>query len=203
VGHYYWTVPLVKWIALREQGGGQIVDQAIHLIDTIRFVTEDDVEKLYAIYTEKGRNTKEDKALGFDNWTSYIVCLKFKKSAIGAIYSTYALYPRIFEAEREKAEAILDSQVSMDIICRDMLIRCIPAHETRIYRKNRETETYRSSGKPEVKMYRNFIEAILTRDKSLIRTPYEDSYKTMAISLAANESAMTGKIINLEEYVAC
>ncbi|MEM2960922.1 MAG: hypothetical protein QXU67_04895 [Candidatus Bathyarchaeia archaeon] len=48
-------------------------------------------------------------------------------------------------------------------------------------------------------MYNNFIEAILTRDKSLIRTSYEDSYNTMAVSLAANESAMTRKVIDLEK----
>jgi predicted dehydrogenase len=74
--------------------------------------------------------------------------------------------------------------------------------EARIYRKNRECEVYRSFRDSTVDMYNAFIEAVLTRDKKLLLTPYEDSYKTMAISLAANESATTGKCVHLNTFLS-
>ena len=37
-----------------------------------------------------------------------------------------------------------------------------------------------------------FIEAVRTKDGSQIRSPYSDAVKSLAISLAANESGMSG-----------
>jgi predicted dehydrogenase len=201
-GYWYWTIPLVGWIRLRSQGGGQIVDQAIHLIDLARFFAGE-VESVYAVYTERGRNMKEDKAMGFDNWASYVVSLKFENDVIGCIYSTYALYPSIFRTVEDKSiEDARESSVTMDVICREMLIRYIHPSEARIYRKNRECEVYRLLRDSTIDMYKAFIEAVMTRDRKLLRTPYEDSYKTMAISLAANESATTGRCIHLPSFLS-
>jgi len=203
-GCWYWTIPIINWIRLRSHGGGQIVDQAIHLVDLARFFAGE-VESVYAVYTERGRATEEDKALGFDNWASYVVSLKFKNNVIGCIYSTYALYPAIFRTtgdESIKDKATRESSVVLDIICREMLIRYVHPSEARVYRRDRESEIYRLSGDPTANMYRAFIEAVLTRDKGLLRTLYEDSYKTMAVSLAANESATTGKCIRLSTFLS-
>lgn len=203
-GYWYWTIPLVGWIRLRSQGGGQMVDQAIHLIDLARFFAGE-VESVYAAYTEKGRNTEEDRAMGFDNWASYVVSLKFENGTVGCIYSTYALYPGIFRATEDSSvedKATRESSVAMDIICREMLIRYIHPFEVRIYRKDRECEVYRLLRDPTIDMHKAFIEAVLTRDKKSLRTPYEDSYKTMAISLAANESATIGKCIHLPTFLS-
>ena len=203
-GYWYWTIPLIGWIRLRSQGGGQMVDQAIHLIDLARFFAGE-VESVYAVYTERGRNTEEDRAMGFDNWASYVVSLKFENGVVGCIYSTYALYPGIFRATEDSSledRATRESSVSMDIICREMLIRYVHPSEARIYRKDRGCEVYRLLRDPTIDMHKAFIEAVLTRDKKLLRTPYEDSYKTMAISLAANESATTGRCIHLPTFLS-
>jgi predicted dehydrogenase len=203
-GYWYWTIPLVGWIRLRSQGGGQMVDQAIHLIDLARFFAGE-VESVYAAYTERGRNTEEDRAMGFDNWASYVVSLKFENGVVGCIYSTYALYPGIFRATEDSSvedKATRESSVAMDIICREMLIRYIYPSEARIYRKDRGCEVYRLLRDPTIDMHKAFIEAVLTRDKKLLRTSYEDSYKTMAVSLAANESATTGRCIHLPTFLS-
>jgi HEPN domain-containing protein len=50
-------------------------------------------------------------------------------------------------------------------------------------------------------MYRSFIEAIKENNKNLIPTRYEDAYKSALLSLAANESAKTGKPINPETLI--
>ncbi len=201
-GCWYWTIPIIKWIRLRSWGGGQMVDQAIHLLDMARYLAGD-VDRVYAEYTERGRHLKEDKEAGFDNWASYAVTVRFKNGAVGSFYSTYALYPGVFRIDKGVEDrATRESTVFVDFICRELLVRYVHGAEVRVYRRDRETEIHRMSGNPTENMYRAFIEAVLTRDKKTVLTPYEDSYKTMAISLAANESAVTGRPINLDEYVA-
>ena len=204
-GYWYWTIPIVKWIRLRRQGGGQMVDQAIHLIDLARYLAGE-VESVYAVYTERGRDTEEDRATGFDNWASYVVAMKFRSGAVGCIYSTYALYPGVLRAKGGSGGAVEDkatreSAVTLDVVCREMLIRYAHPAVVRIYRKGKEVEVYTLTRDPTIDMYKAFIEAVLTRDKGLLRTLYEDSYKTMAISLAATESATTGKVVNLKEFI--
>ncbi|HDJ89070.1 MAG TPA: Gfo/Idh/MocA family oxidoreductase, partial [Thermoprotei archaeon] len=46
-GYWYWTTPIIKWIRDRNLGGGQIVDQAIHLIDLYRFFAGE-ISEVYA-----------------------------------------------------------------------------------------------------------------------------------------------------------
>lgn len=204
VGYWYWTIPLVSWIARRDMGGGQMVDQAIHLIDLMRFIAGEEVEKVYAIYTEKGRNTVEDRKAGFENWASYVVSLRFKNDVIGCVYSTYALYPGIFVSRDSSIEdrATRESSVLMDIVCREMLIRYRHGIDATIYRRNMEPKILKLEGDPSIAMYRALIEAVRTRDKSILYTSYEDSWKTMAISLAANKSAKTGEVIVLDKFIA-
>jgi len=204
-GYWYWTVPLIKWIAGRSQGGGQMIDQTIHLIDLTRFITESEVEQVYAAYTERGRNTEEDKALGFANWASYAVTLKFRNNVIGNLYSTYALYPRVFDAKVKATDhdrSLAESAVTMDIICRELLIRYVHASEARVYRQGNMTEVYRRAHDPTERMDTTFVEAILTGDNRQLRTPYEDSCKTMAVALAANESAITSKAVSLDKSLS-
>ena len=51
--------------------------------------------------------------------------------------------------------------------------------------------------KPTLNLDQAFIEAILTGDRSLVKTDYEDGLKTAAITLAANESAKTGEPVKV------
>jgi len=51
--------------------------------------------------------------------------------------------------------------------------------------------------KPEMNLDQAFIKAILTGDKSLVKNDFEDGLKTTAITLAANESAKTGKPVEV------
>jgi predicted dehydrogenase len=44
---------------------------------------------------------------------------------------------------------------------------------------------------------RAFLEAVEKNEPSLVRTPYEDALKTLAVALAANESMETGKPVRL------
>lgn len=194
VGRWYWTIPPISWIRLRDQAGGQVVEQAVHLLDLFRYFAGE-VEKVYAEYTEKGRNTEEDRKNNFDNWASYAVTLRFKNGTIGNLYTTYSLYPEVFKNFPNENLAYID------IICREKLIRYCNDREVRVLKKNEEPKVFNSTQNSTVEMYRSFIRAIKENNKSLVPTHYEDAYKSALLSLAANESARTGKPVNPETLI--
>jgi len=194
VGRWYWTIPPISWIRIRSQAGGQVVEQAVHLLDLFRYFAGE-VEKVYAEYTEKGRNTEEDKKNNFDNWASYAVTLRFKNGTIGNLYTTYSLYPEVFKNFPNECLAYID------IICREKLIRYCNDKEVKILKKNEEPKIYSSTQNSSLEMYRSFIKAIKENDKSLVPTNYEDAYKSALLSLAANESARIGKPVNPEALI--
>lgn len=195
MGFWYWTTPLVGWIRRRNMAGGQMVDQAIHLLDLYRMVAGE-VEEVYAVYTERGRGLEEDKKIGFENWTSYVAVLRFKSGAVGCLGATYALYPRLFKPPLGGGY-----RVGLDIVCRERLVRYIHGLEVRVYLKGADVKIYRLEEDPTEKMVEAFVEAVITRDKSVLKTPYEDSFRSNALALAANESAKRGEPINLCEFL--
>ncbi|RLE77547.1 MAG: hypothetical protein DRJ56_02130 [Thermoprotei archaeon] len=191
VGWWYWTVPLVPWIRRRDLAGGQVVEQAVHLVDLFRYLAGD-VEEVAAFYTERGRDTEEDREVGFDNWASYAVTLRFRSGVVGSLATTYALFPGLFKEGG-------GHPVGVDAVCREVLVRYAPDVEVAIYRRGAEPQVIRDGEDATKRMHRVMLEALLTGDSSLIRTPYEDSYKTMLTVLAANESARLGRMVRVKE----
>ncbi len=49
---------------------------------------------------------------------------------------------------------------------------------------------------------RAFIDAVRRNDPGAIRAPAGESAASIAISLAANYSAVTGKVVDMKEFVA-
>jgi predicted dehydrogenase len=189
-GYWYWTIPPIPWFRRRSETGGQVVEQVIHMFDIARFLLGE-IETIYASYTERGRDTEEDRGLGFENWASYSVAFRFTNGAIGSIHSTYALYPELGK------ELPL---VMFDVVCREELIRFTGFNEAKLYRRGGEPLTFKSNVDPTLGMFKSFIQAVLTRDKKLVPTVYEDAYWSNVTVLAANESALTGRVINIKDY---
>ncbi|MGC8569880.1 MAG: Gfo/Idh/MocA family protein [Caldivirga sp.] len=190
-GYWYWTIPPIPWFRRRSETGGQVVEQVIHMFDIARYLVGD-IDSVYAAYTEKGRDTDADRGVGFENWASYSVTFRFSNGAVGSIHSTYALYPELGK------EIPL---VAFDIICREELIRFTGFNDAKIYVRGKDTQAFKSLTDPTVNMFKSFIQAILTRDRGLVPTAYEDAYWSNITVLAANESASTGRVVKVKEYV--
>jgi predicted dehydrogenase len=178
-GWWYWTVPLVPWIADRRFGGGQVFDQCTHLIDTMRFLAGD-VGTVYAAYAKNARSEEE-----LPNWDSYSVTLTFASGAVGSIHSTYATFPGIPESN------------GMDVVARELLIR-MRLGQTTVFRRDQEPADTRSPDGWSIDG--PFIAAVSANDPSLIRAPAREAAKSIAVSLASNHSAMTGEVIDLAAF---
>jgi predicted dehydrogenase len=180
-GWWYWTIPVIPWIADRRFGGGQIFDQSTHLIDLMRHFGGD-VLTVNANYSKNARSEEE-----LPNWDSYAVNFTFAGGAVGTIHSTYATFPGIPEGN------------GFDMIARELLVRVRLGKVTVFRRDQAPVETRMPEGWT---IDEPFIEAVRTNNPALILSPARDAAKSIAVSLASNYSATTGQTINLEAFIA-
>jgi predicted dehydrogenase len=157
------------WLRRMDQSGGQIVEQATHTIDMMRFLVGE-VKEVFAL--QENRILKE-----IDCPDSNAVCMKFENGALGTITTEWAY-----------SGGWANTNV-LDILYDHSLlhwttggIEITPAPET----------------PPEVEggqsIDRVFADAVKSGDGSKIRSPYSDAVKSLAISLAANKSGKSGKL---------
>ena len=178
-GWWYWTIPLVPWIADRRLGGGQIVDQGTHLIDLMRDLAGD-VTSVYAAY---GKNARTEEEL--PNWDSYSLTLSFANGGVGSIASSYATFPGIPDSN------------GFDVVARELLVRIRLGHVTVFRRDRAPVDTHAPEG---WRIDGDFVAAVRTNNPALIRSPPRSAARSIAVSLAANHSAATGEIIRMDEF---
>lgn len=178
-GWWYWTIPLVPWIADRRFGGGQVCDQCTHLIDLMRDLAGE-VTTVYAAYAKNARSEEE-----LPNWDSYSLTLEFANGGVGSIGSSYATFPGIAESN------------GLDVIARELLVRIRLGHVTVFRRDLEPVETHAPAG---WRIDHDFIAAVRANDPALIRSGARDAARSIAISLAANHSTTTGAIIEMREF---
>jgi predicted dehydrogenase len=180
-GWWYWTIPPVAWIREARWGGGQIFDQATHLIDLMRLFAGD-VSHVSAAYT---RNAIPEAEL--PNWDASAVTLRFAGGAVGSVHCTYALFPGIPNSN------------GVDVAARELLLR-VNLGQTTIFRRDREPEVVTA---PEGwSIDQPFIAALRRNDPGAIRATAREGMLSVAVSLAANYAAVTGKVVALDDFVA-
>ncbi len=190
-GQYYWTIPLVPWAAVRETAGGQIVEQATHIVDLCRMFAGE-VRTVSAAYAEQTRTGLAE----FDNWDACAVTMGFASGAVGSLASTYALFPGvpdnamldIVAGRRGAAPPIEPGD--------EVLLRLSVSGALRKYTRNGE-ESFEPTGSADLECSRAFIRAIATGDRSGIRSDLADAVRTLKVTLAANKAAATGKVVAL------
>jgi predicted dehydrogenase len=179
-GWWYWTIPQIPWIADRRYGGGQVFDQCTHLIDLMREFAGD-VTSVYAAYSKNARFEEE-----LPNWDSYALTMTFAGGAVGTIHSSYATFPGIPDSN------------GFDLVARELLVRVRLGHVTVFRRNEPPVETHAPDGWT---IDQPFMQAVRTSDPALIRSPAREAAKSIAVSLAANYSATTGRIIDMEDFL--
>jgi len=171
-------VPTPWWRRMKDSGG-QVVEQSTHIYDLTRFLAGD-IDSVYAIgyrglLTDIPENDIDDAS---------VANLHFKNGAAGNIITT-CLY---------KA----GGEMGVEIVLKHMKVFV----DTGVFRATtgnpQEVITeVRATNEPMFEEDRIFIEAVKTGDRSKIKSDYEDGMKTLAATLAVNESIKTGKVIKV------
>ena len=173
LGHFLNKLPPSPWWRVKARSGGQIVEQAIHIIDLARYLIGD-VERVSAEYALRG-NADEP---GFASDDVYTVNLRFANGAVGNLSACSILHRRY--------------DVGLDVICKDRVYQVRedaveidgPAGVEKIERAD-------DAGLAENQA---FLRAIETGDRSGILSDYADALMTQRVAIAANRSAESGAV---------
>lgn len=175
----------VKWWREFAKSGGQMVEQATHVFDLARYLCGD-VEEVFAAYANRVSQNVE-YFTGSDVGTATI---KFENGIIGTISTSCML-----TAPYTKDLSVIAEDMVLDITQDDLTINT-PGR----------TEVFKTGGVPYMKAFtaehRAFIDAVKNRDPKAVRSPYSNALKTLAVTLACNESAATGKPVKIRELSA-
>jgi predicted dehydrogenase len=169
-------VPPVGWWPQRRLSGGQVVEQATHLVDCMRLLVGEPVRVSAAVARIPGR----DPAL-VDPATA--ATLTFDTGAVATLAAT-SLLPSKFAA-------------SLTLIAEGLLVE-ITESETRL-RRCGEVERLPDDGVSKVRVDEEFCAAVRAGDPSAVRAPYAEALRTHRIGCALVESASTGAPVDVPD----
>lgn len=174
--HYWCSTPgAPAWWRDFAQSGGQLVEQATHVVDLLRYLVGE-VAEVHAHYTHVAGPDAPD----FNVPTAGSVTVKFQDGAVGTI--TTSCVVGAFEA-------------GVSLLGPAGAIRYTYAEAKLLKGSSTIIE------KPLGDMYANqdhaFLQAIASGDRSLVRSTYTDAAKTLALTLAINQSAAEGRPVRL------
>lgn len=178
VGYWNGGMPSVYWWRRHEMSGGQIIEQTTHIFDLARYLVGE-IEEVYAYFAQRVMHQEVPETNVADVG---VVALRFANGAVGTIMNTCLLQ--------------VPGKAGLEILTPQRMLE-VSWGSLREVEPNR-TEEYRSDENPYLNEDRIFLEAIQKGEASAIRSPYSDAVKTLAATLAADESARTGKPVRVE-----
>ncbi|BBH22040.1 hypothetical protein Back11_33850 [Paenibacillus baekrokdamisoli] len=177
LGYWMGGMPMVPWWRVQAGSGGQFVEQTTHIVDLLRYLCGE-VREVYAAY---GLQVMGEQVEGTDVPDVGSVTLKLANGMIATISNT-CLLP-------------IGHHVGLDIYTNKGVLE-LRSNALRELTTD-GTKTYSNVTNPYFIEDEAFIHALRTSDTSRILSNYEDSLLTHAVTIAANESAVSGKPISL------
>lgn len=168
-GHYLSSFVPTPWYREWEKSGGQLVEQSTHIVDLARYLGGE-INQVYANMSLQVHHNVPNITIPDVTSVNFV----YESGAVGHIDSTFAQFDHRMgiEVMGEEFRLVIDG-VNLTIIEKDS----------------------NQSFKSEVDFYqeqdRMFIKAIVKGDRNLLLSSYEDGLKTLAVTLAANQSQET------------
>ncbi len=195
-------IPEVKWWKNKKTSGGQLVEQAIHQLDILRYVFGE--PKTVFSFAARGF-VQGDADYDTDDLTTTVV--RFESGALATIgVGCYATTGESFDSKITFSSS--DCRADLTILGEFKIYGTTPtetADNNGLIVKGDGTMkagagqavVYKQDGDAGILCDRTFIDAVITGDASKIRSPYADACKSLAFGLACNESMEKGIAINL------
>jgi len=178
IGNVHVNTPGTSWWRVYSESGGQIVEQSTHLFDLARYFCGEVAE------VQAWGGSRLNPLIDFEDVTT--VNLRFVNGVVGNITST---------------SLVRTGRYTLELIAHD-------AHLILEYAANRlsghlgeERIEYRGNESGYFIQVERFIRAIRESRPELIRSDYADGVRSLALTLAANESLQTGELISVPQVV--
>ncbi|MEH7098301.1 Gfo/Idh/MocA family protein [Neobacillus vireti] len=177
LGYWMGSMPMVPWWRDVQKSGGQFVEQTTHIVDLLRYLFGD-VNEVYAAFNNQIMRSKVEGTTVPDVGS---VTMKLKNGMISTISNTCILENY--------------SKVGLDIYTDEGVIEL--SNDLLRVVKGNKVEEYKEETNPYLTENQIFLDAVQTGDPSKILSNYQDAIKTHKVTMAANDSAATGKPIYL------
>ncbi|MDB5085479.1 MAG: oxidoreductase domain protein [Bacilli bacterium] len=178
LGYWMGGMPMVPWWRVQNGSGGQFVEQTTHITDLLRYLCGDVVE-VYAAY---GQRVMHEKVEGTDVADVGTVTMKLENGMVATVSNT-CLLP-------------VGHHVGLDLYTDQGTLEIRGGYLKEI--KRQSVTEYKSATNAYHTEDLAFIHALRTGDASKILSNYADAIKTHEVTVAANESALSGKPVRLE-----
>ena len=175
-GFWMDQTPPPQWWWREDGSGGQVVEQATHVIDLARFLAGDVTEAF-------GLAARRDRA-DFDGLTvptATTASLRFASGAIANLSATCLLRWNHRVGLHVYADAL-----AMEITDHDIMVDTGNGRPVR-----------RAEGDPVWREDRDFIDAVQGKENR-IRCPYAEALETHRVALAISQSAASGAVVKME-----
>jgi len=177
----FWVegMPGVMWWRQQAQSGGQLNEQATHVVDIARHLIGGKVVKVFAQGSRGICSRKADKHDIADN---IIALFTFDNGAVVSI-ATGHTSPQFY-------------RIGIDFVLEDLTITHSNG-ELRVKTPQKE-EIIKNSNKPYEEEDRAFLDAIRKKDPQGVYCTYADALETHRVCMAANRSMETGEVVYLK-----
>lgn len=179
-GAWVGTIPSVWWWQKKSTCGGQLVEQNIHLLDGLRYLYGEPLS-IYATSCRGIVRPGVDASPEYDTDDHSTAVICFENNVTATLVS--GCYSKTVRPNCGYV-IVLDDMI-LDYRLRNNLIITTPT-VTKDIRRNMD-QTYA--------LDQAFVQAVLTGNRSYVRSPYGDALKTLKLALAANKSMETGEVI--------
>jgi myo-inositol 2-dehydrogenase / D-chiro-inositol 1-dehydrogenase len=172
LGTYMQGLPGTPWWRVKSQSGGQMVEQTTHVFDLARYFAGE----IASVSCVGSLRLLGDTA-GMATEDVSVCNLTFASGAVGNISSSCA-------AER-------GGRVELEFVARGSFVRYNCWGSFKAWVDGREVEA-RNALDPYDEIVRSFLAAVRTGDGRLLRSPYVDAMRTLAVTEAAERSLAGG-----------
>lgn len=177
-GKYFGEVPGAGkgWYSKKELSGGQLIEQATHIVDLMRYLLGD-IEEVFA-YKFEGVN----KAIypGYDVEDASTTLIKFKNGVIGNLSCTWLW--KGFDS-------------GLEIMGKGFMLN-YQGNCLMVEKGNKKT-LHSSEADPMLEEERAFLSAIRENKPEKIKSDYSDALKTLAVTLYIHQSFQEGRPVKL------
>ncbi|WP_349654901.1 Gfo/Idh/MocA family oxidoreductase [Neobacillus sp. DY30] len=177
VGYWMGNMPMIPWWRDVDKSGGQFVEQTTHIVDLLRYLCGEIIE-VYAAY---GNKVMQEKVEGTTVADVGSVMMKLKNGMVATISNTCILKD--------------SGKVGLDLYLEEGIIELRNEHLREI--NGKQILEYKDQVNPYMVENKIFLEAVKTGNPEKILADYKDSLKTHQVTLAANQSAISGQPIKL------
>lgn len=185
-GWWVTEMPPPLWWRTKLQSGGQFVEQCTHLVDLARWIGGEITD--VSAFATRGFTTDVPEFTVDDALT---VNVRFASGALGNF--TTGCFPRGAVSTGRGTDG-----VGMTFASRSTQCTLTGWGMDLSWRNSQgQGETLTSEEAIFAVQNRAFVEAARTGDRSLVRSPYPDAVRTLRVTLAAEQSAATGRPIHL------